>query len=77
MSSSGGEADRWNERYGSTAYFYGTAPNDFVVENAGRIRSGSEVLFLAEGEGRNAVRIAGDGSPGLRSGVEAGWHVDP
>ena len=58
MSSSGGEADRWNERYGSTAYFYGTAPNDFVVENAGRIRSGSEVLFLAEGEGRNAVYLA-------------------
>ena len=61
MSSSGGEAGRWNERYGSASYFYGTEPNDFVVETADRIRTHGNVLCLAEGEGRNAVYLAKQG----------------
>lgn len=47
----------WNERYSDTFTSYGTEPNDFLCEVAGRIPSGP-VLCLAEGEGRNAVFLA-------------------
>lgn len=50
----------WNERYGSEEYAYGTAPNDFLAGVADRIPPG-RVLCLAEGEGRNAVFLAGLG----------------
>lgn len=53
----------WDERYGFSReeYYYGTEPNDFLRENAERIRAGGSVLCLAEGEGRNAVHLAGLG----------------
>jgi hypothetical protein len=41
----------WNERYAEDDYAYGTAPNDFLVEQADRLPEGP-VLCLAEGEGR-------------------------
>lgn len=50
--------DQWNQRYAVENYFYGTEPNDFLREQAGRIPAG-EVLCLGEGEGRNAVFLAG------------------
>ena len=50
----------WDERYAGQDYFYGTEPNDFVREHADRIPPGP-VLCLAEGEGRNAVFLAGRG----------------
>ena len=58
MTTSGGDPSRWNERYGSPEYFYGTAPNDFLREVAARIRPGGAVLCVGEGEGRNAVYLA-------------------
>lgn len=54
------ERDFWESRYAEPDYAYGTEPNDFLVEVAHRIPSGP-VLCLAEGEGRNAVWIAGRG----------------
>ena len=54
------DAAFWNERYGGADYFYGTAPNDFLVSVAAEIPAGP-VLCLAEGEGRNAVFLAGRG----------------
>lgn len=61
----------WDRRYGGDAYHYGTEPNDFLVEQATRLTKGARLLSLAEGEGRNAVYLAGlghrvvavDGSP--------------
>lgn len=50
----------WDERYAESDYAYGTAPNDFLREQAGRIPAGP-VLCLAEGEGRNAVWLAEQG----------------
>jgi SAM-dependent methyltransferase len=47
----------WNERYAAEHYFYGEAPNAFLVEKAPYIPAGP-VLCLAEGEGRNAVHLA-------------------
>lgn len=51
----------WDERYGTTNYFYGTEPNDFLREHSPEIRRGGDVLCLAEGEGRNAVFLARQG----------------
>lgn len=51
---------QWDERYGTTEYVYGTEPNDFIATMAERIPPGP-VLCLAEGEGRNAVFLAGRG----------------
>jgi SAM-dependent methyltransferase len=51
----------WDERYRTQEYYYGTEPNDFLKENAWRIPSNGKVLCLAEGEGRNAVYLAGLG----------------
>ncbi len=52
--------DFWNERYGKADYVYGTEPNAFVAAMAASIPEGP-VLCLAEGEGRNAVFLAGLG----------------
>lgn len=50
----------WDSRYGQDDYAYGIEPNDFLRAEAGRIPPG-RVLCLAEGEGRNAVYLAGLG----------------
>lgn len=50
----------WDQRYSSESFVYGTAPNEFLVEQVHRIPSGP-VLCLAEGEGRNAVYLAQQG----------------
>lgn len=55
------EPSFWDERYQGGGFFYGTAPNDFLVSQAERLTPGSRVLCLAEGEGRNAVYLAGLG----------------
>ena len=51
---------RWDERYSSTEFVFGTEPNDFLASVAGQIPPGP-VLMLGEGEGRNAVFLAGRG----------------
>ena len=50
----------WDERFRADEYAYGREPNAFLLEQAGRI-AGGRVLCLAEGEGRNAVFLAGLG----------------
>lgn len=52
--------DVWNGRYGVDHYVFGTDPNDFLRQHAAAIPTGP-VLCLAEGEGRNAVHLAGLG----------------
>jgi len=54
------EREFWERRYAEPAYAYGTEPNGFLVEIADRLPPGP-VLCLAEGEGRNAVWLAGRG----------------
>lgn len=50
----------WDERYSREDYVYGVEPNDFLVEVYDRLPAG-RVLCLAEGEGRNAAWLAGQG----------------
>jgi len=55
-----GNPDFWDERYLEPGWAYGQEPNEFLSAEAPRIPPG-EVLCLAEGEGRNAVHLAGLG----------------
>lgn len=50
----------WDERFRTDEYVYGTQPNDFLVQTAHRLPVG-RLLSLGEGEGRNAVFLAGLG----------------
>src|SRR5439155_17255686 len=50
----------WDSRYSEPGWAFGTEPNDFLREQAHHMPQG-RVLCLAEGEGRNAVWLAGQG----------------
>jgi SAM-dependent methyltransferase len=52
------ERDRWNTRFGAADYVFGTEPNAFLASQAFRLRAGSTVLCVADGEGRNSVWLA-------------------
>lgn len=54
------DSQYWDERYAAEEYAYGREPNEFLRVEAHRIPNG-RVLCLAEGEGRNAVFLAGLG----------------
>ena len=56
--------DFWNSRYSEPNFAYGTEPNLFFKEQIESLKP-AKALFLAEGEGRNAVYAA-----------ELGWDVD-
>jgi len=51
------DAAFWNNRFAAPHFIYGETPNAFVAEMAAQIPAGP-VLFLAEGEGRNAIHLA-------------------
>lgn len=51
----------WDKRYSGEEFVYGTEPNAFLAQMADRLPPGGRVLSLAEGEGRNAVFLAGRG----------------
>src|SRR5262245_48612008 len=54
------DSQRWDQRYSEPGFAYGTEPNDFLVSVASQIPAGP-VLTIGEGEGRNAVFLAGLG----------------
>lgn len=51
----------WDARYSEPGFAYGSEPNDFLRSVVSRLPAGGRVLCLAEGEGRNAVFLAGQG----------------
>lgn len=65
---SGAVVWNWDGRYAEPGFAYGTEPNAFLKEHAKRVLA-DPVLSLAEGEGRNAVFLAGLGFKVL--GVDA------
>ncbi|MBI1939670.1 MAG: methyltransferase domain-containing protein [Ignavibacteriales bacterium] len=54
----------WNQRYSEEGYKYGKSPNSFLKEELPKLEPG-KILFIGEGEGRNAVFAA-----------VLGWQVD-
>jgi cyclopropane fatty-acyl-phospholipid synthase-like methyltransferase len=53
--------ERWNRRFGTEDYLFGTAPNRFLASQAKRLKPGMRALTLADGEGRNGVWLAQQG----------------
>lgn len=51
----------WDERFAEPGYKYGTEPNQFLREQAGRLPPGARVLVPGDGEGRNGVWLAQQG----------------
>jgi len=51
----------WDERFAGEGFVYGTQPNAWLVSVTGRLKPGSRILSLGEGEGRNAVWLAQQG----------------
>lgn len=52
---------RWNQRFAEESYFFGTAPNAFLVAQKHRLEAGMSALVVADGEGRNGVWLAQQG----------------
>ncbi len=48
----------WDRRYSAEDYVFGKEPNAFLAREAHRLRPGSTVLCIADGEGRNGVWLA-------------------
>ena len=55
------ELDRWQERYATDEYRFGTAPNVFLASQAKLLPKSGKALAVADGEGRNGVFLAEHG----------------
>jgi len=53
------QSEFWNKRYKEEVFAYGIEANDFLKQQT--FPSGSKILCLAEGEGRNGVFLAEQG----------------
>ncbi len=56
--------EMWDNRFSKEEYNYGKEPNNFLREELSKLKPG-KILFIGEGEGRNAVYAA-----------TLGWNVD-
>jgi SAM-dependent methyltransferase len=54
-------AATWDRRFETDAYIFGTEPNTYLRQHASLWQSGSRVLCVADGEGRNSVWLARQG----------------
>ncbi len=54
-------ADTWNSRFAHDDFLFGTAPNEWLREQAAVWPKNSRILSVADGEGRNSVWLAGQG----------------
>ena len=48
----------WNDRFSVDEYIFGKDPNAFLAREVERLKPGSKVLCVADGEGRNGVWLA-------------------
>ncbi len=48
----------WNERFGREGFFYGIHPNVYLKAQLDALPPSQDILFLGEGEGRNALYAA-------------------
>ena len=54
-------AHTWNNRFAKDGYVFGTEPNEWLRRHASVWKSGSTILCVADGEGRNSVWLAQQG----------------
>jgi len=50
--------DMWNKKFSCEGYMYTKEPNEFLKVQIDKFKSKKSILFLGEGEGRNAVYAA-------------------
>lgn len=55
------ERDRWQQRFATPGYLFGTEPNAFLKSQAHLLRKGQSALAIGDGEGRNGVFLAEQG----------------
>jgi SAM-dependent methyltransferase len=55
------EFENWQKRYSVVDYVFGEEPNAFLVSKRDLLPSGTRVLAVADGEGRNGVWLAEHG----------------
>ena len=58
-------AQTWDARFSADEYIFGTEPNVWLAQHQALLAPGSQVLAVADGEGRNSVWLA-----------QQGMHVD-
>ena len=56
--------EHWNKRFNTNEYVFGKEPNEFFKQELDKLKPG-KILFIAAGEGRNAIYAA-----------KNGWQVD-
>ena len=54
-------AATWDQRYSDPDFVFGTEPNAYLADQAGRLQPGGRALAVADGEGRNSVWLARQG----------------
>jgi cyclopropane fatty-acyl-phospholipid synthase-like methyltransferase len=52
------EYQRWETRFATPGYLFGTEPNAFLKSKAHLVKAGQTALSIADGEGRNGVFLA-------------------
>jgi SAM-dependent methyltransferase len=55
------EFERWETRFSTPGYLFGTEPNVFLKSQASNLKPGWKALSIADGEGRNGVWLAEQG----------------
>ncbi len=55
------EFTRWQERYSTPDFVFGTAPNEFLLRCKDLLPHRGKALSVADGEGRNGVFLAQQG----------------
>lgn len=51
-------AQTWNNRFSKDGYIFGTEPNEWLRRHASVWKTGSKILSVADGEGRNSIWLA-------------------
>lgn len=54
-------AQTWNNRFSKGGYVFGAEPNEWLRQHASVWKTGSKILCVADGEGRNSVWLAKQG----------------
>ena len=52
---------KWDERYQTEEYIFGTEPNEFIARIQPYLPTSGRALDLATGEGRNGIFLARHG----------------
>jgi len=55
------DRERWDRKFASSDFIYGTDPSPFLVDNVELLPASGRALDVAAGEGRNAVFLARHG----------------